>query len=56
MIVTGSDVALTQVASPWVGAWLLTVTVTISEVDHVPILSATNGQLPVTADLIENCA
>jgi len=26
-----------------------------SEVDHVPTLSATKGQLPVAVDLIENC-
>ena len=42
VIVTGLDVAFTQVASPCVGTWLLMVTVTVSEVDHVPILSATN--------------
>jgi hypothetical protein len=56
VIVTGLDVALTQVAIPWVGAWLLMVTVTVSEVDHVPILSATKGQLPDTVELIENWA
>jgi hypothetical protein len=55
VIVTGFDVAFTQVASPCVGAWLLIVTVKVSEVDHVPILSLTKGQLPVTVDLIDNC-
>ena len=56
VIVTELDVAFKQDASPWVGTWLLMVTITVSEVDHVPILSGTKGQLPVTVDLIENCA
>jgi hypothetical protein len=55
VIITGLDVAFTQVASPWVGAWLLIVVFPESDVPHVPAWSATKGQLPVTVELIENC-
>jgi hypothetical protein len=54
-IVAGVGVAFRQVASPWVGAWLLMVVFTGSEVDHTPRKSGTKGQLPLTVDESKNC-
>jgi hypothetical protein len=56
VIVAGLDVAFMQIANPWFGAELLIVVFAGSEVDHVPILSATKGQLPLAEEETENCA
>ena len=55
LIVAGVGVAFRQVASPWVGGWLLMVVFPGSEVDHTPTKSGVRGQFPFTVDASENC-
>jgi hypothetical protein len=55
LIVAGVVVACRQVASPCVGAWLLMLMSTESDVDHTPIKSGGNGQFPTADDCSENC-
>jgi 3-hydroxyacyl-CoA dehydrogenase len=51
----GVGVAFRQVASPWVGASLLTKVFAVSEVAHEPIWSGINGQFPIPVEVAENC-